>query len=90
MAGNANSGKRKDKIWRDALNLEANREIDGEKQIVLAAKQLMLKVLAGDVQALKEFGDRMDGKPAQAIIGGEDGENPIKMTFEWQTTPPSA
>jgi hypothetical protein len=65
MAGNSNSGKHKDRLWRDALNLEANREVDGEKQITLAAKQLMVKCLAGDVSALKEFGDRLDGKPPQ-------------------------
>ncbi len=82
MAGNANSGKHKAKLWRDALNLESNREVEGEKQITLAAKQLMLKCLAGDVSALKELGDRLDGKAPQALTGGDDDDNPIKMTHQ--------
>jgi hypothetical protein len=32
--------------------------------------------------ALKEFGDRIDGKPAQAIIGGEDDEPAVKTLSE--------
>ncbi len=34
------------------------------------------KELGGDVTALKEIGDRLDGKPAQAVeLGGKDGED---------------
>jgi len=67
MAGNSNSGKHKAKIWHDALNYEANiiDKATGLKQIQLAAQQLMMKCLAGDIPALKEFGDRLDGKPPQ-------------------------
>lgn len=67
MAGNANSGRRKEKLWRDALWLEGNRldELTGEKQIARAARVLFQKAMEGDVPALKEIGDRLDGKPAQ-------------------------
>jgi hypothetical protein len=48
----------------------------------LAAKLLDL-VAAGDLGALKEFGDRLDGKPAQIIVGGseEDGP-PVRLIIE--------
>lgn len=42
------------------------------KQVAAAA--LVAKAASGDVAALKEFGDRMDGKVPQAIEHqGEDG-----------------
>jgi hypothetical protein len=31
--------------------------------------------------AIKEIGDRMDGKPAQAIVG--DDSQPITLTITW-------
>jgi hypothetical protein len=33
----------------------------------LLAKNLVTKAIAGDVQAAKEIGDRLDGKPAQSM-----------------------
>lgn len=41
------------------------------------AEKLLDLVATGDLAALKEFGDRMDGKPAQAIIG--DSEQPLEF-----------
>jgi len=39
-----------------------------------------LLIRAGEeTAAFREVGDRLDGKPAQAIIGGEDGDDPIAM-----------
>ena len=32
--------------------------------------------------AAKEIGDRLDGKPAQAIIGGDEGDSPIRVIAE--------
>jgi hypothetical protein len=33
----------------------------------------------GDVGAMREFGDRLDGKVAQAIIGGEGDDPPVQL-----------
>ena len=49
------------------------------KAIDELADKLIDLVAAGDLTALKEFGDRLDGKPAQAIIGGDDGDPPIRF-----------
>jgi hypothetical protein len=38
------------------------------------------KAQDGDVPAIKELADRLDGKVAQAIIGGED-DDPAVKTF---------
>lgn len=39
------------------------------------AEKLLAKVDEGDMTAIKEFGDRIDGKPVQAIAN--DGDTPF-------------
>jgi len=36
--------------------------------------------MAGDVPALKEIGDRLDGKVPQALVGGDEDSQPIRIT----------
>lgn len=43
-----------------------------------ADKLAALAIDDGDKWALEEIGDRLDGKPAQAIIGGDEDDPPIK------------
>ncbi len=38
--------------------------------------------LGGDLAAIKEIGDRLDGKPAQAIENGEDGAFEVLQRIE--------
>jgi hypothetical protein len=67
--GNKNATK--NKPWAEALNRALLAE-DGKKLRSLAEK-LIERAEGGDISALKEIGDRMDGKAAQAITG-PDGE----------------
>lgn len=39
----------------------------------------------GDVQSIRELADRLDGKPAQAIIG-DNSEDPINLVTEIRRT----
>ena len=84
MAGNANSGPRKAKVWRDTLLLTLNRE-DGDlpekgktnlETLVLTQVHL---AIAGDTQSIRDIADRIDGKPAQALVGGEEDDPAIKL-----------
>jgi len=62
------SGRSKDKIWTDALRRAMLRKASGEdKQAIekLADKCLEL-AMGGDVSALKEIGNRLDGMPVQS------------------------
>ena len=73
----------KDKPVRDALRMEAVLAAEGRKctapkgSLRHAARQLLIRA-GEETAAFREVGDRLDGKPAQAIIGGEDGDNPIR------------
>lgn len=69
-AGNKNATK--NKPWADAINRALLAE-DGKKLRALADK-LVSVALDGDVTALREIGDRLDGKPAQAITGPGGGD----------------
>lgn len=61
--GNKNAVK--NKPWSDAINRALLAE-DGKKLRALADK-LIDKAMEGDVPALREIGDRMEGKAMQAI-----------------------
>lgn len=73
--GNKNATK--NRPWAEAINRVLLAE-DGKKLRALAEK-LVEKALEGDVSALKEIGDRSDGKPAQAIVGADGGDLVVKI-----------
>lgn len=80
MAGNANSGGAKAKPFRDALRMEiAAAGADG-KALRTVARSLLNQAMAGEQWAVRELADRIDGKVAQAIIGGDDDDPPVKIT----------
>lgn len=65
--GNKNAAKAK--VWHAAILRALERRdqsrTDGIKELDALAEKLLQLVAAGDLAALKEFGDRLDGKPAQ-------------------------
>ena len=73
-------GAKSDKEWRGAIML-AIKELRAEtgnagkvKALRLLARKLVDKGLDGDIAALKEIGDRLDGRPSQAHeVNGPDG-----------------
>ena len=77
--GNQNAAKAK--IWHAAIMraLRKRSRTDALEALDDLAEKLLEKVSEGDLPALKEFGDRLDGKPAQAIIGGGEDDPPIKV-----------
>lgn len=77
-------GQQRDKPFRDALRMEAKLAEDGTEtpapkgSLRWIARQLLNRA-GEETAAAREVGDRLDGKPAQAIIGGDEDENPVKM-----------
>ena len=76
--GNTNA-KKENREWANAIR----RAVKKRKRINALADALLNKAEAGDISALKEFGDRYDGKVAQQIVGpGEGGEHTIITRIE--------
>ena len=70
--GNVNALK--GKPWAAALQRAlAKREDEGGRGLKYIAEVLADKAADGDMAAIKELGDRLDGKPAQTIGGDPDG-----------------
>lgn len=80
MAGNANSGRRQEKPFRDALRMELAALGDDSKALRAVARRMIDLAVIGEQWAVRELADRVDGKVAQAIIGGEETDPPIKIT----------
>lgn len=73
-----------DKAWRDAIRAAVMRAHDDPKKgkrLHALADKLVDEGLTGDVAALKEIGDRLDGKVPQALIGGAEDDPPIALGF---------
>lgn len=69
--------------WRDALIAAANQQVEGapegRRKLHAIADKLVALAEAGEVQAIKELGDRLDGKAAQQIVHSGDEENPVRV-----------
>ncbi len=81
QSGNPNG--RPPKAWTmSSLIEEALEEVEektGKSFKSLVAKRLAHMAVGGDIQAIKEINNRMDGKPVQRQILAGDEENPIRI-----------
>jgi len=84
MANPNSRGQQRDKPFRDALRMELADVGDDHKALRRIARNLIKlaggesDALDGGLGAIKELADRLDGKPAQAIIGGDEDDPAIK------------
>ncbi|CAB4161506.1 hypothetical protein UFOVP770_54 [uncultured Caudovirales phage] len=77
--GNTNSSKN-NRLWADTLK-RALLQADGNK-IRAIAEALIEKAASGDVSAIRELGDRVDGKPTQQI--DQTTEHSGEVTYTWK------
>lgn len=73
--------KTKEKPFLEALRIALAEAGPDHKALRRIAYALIEKAAGGDIQAVKEIADRLDGKVPQSVTGENDG--PIKITFEW-------
>lgn len=75
--GNKNAAKTK--TWNAAIMraLEARSLVNQKNALDELANKLLDNCMDGDMSALKELGDRLDGKAAQSVTVGGDEENPL-------------
>lgn len=69
-------------MWREAIRraLVDKTKREGRDALTAIAHKLLEMCENGDIQAIKELGDRMDGKPT-VIVGG-DSDNPVITRIE--------
>jgi hypothetical protein len=78
-----NQNARKAKVWEGALRAalaqyeNAEAGIKPGEALRKIAEVVVGKALVGDKDAVREIGDRLDGKPAQAITGADGG--PVQL-----------
>jgi hypothetical protein len=74
--------QQRDKIYREALRLELADMSEGAdlKKLRQIARAHIEKAASGDMQAIKELADRLDGRPAQ-ILDLNDPDKPTNRGF---------
>lgn len=78
--GNQNASRAKK--WREAISRALARMPEAgtvDQGLDKLADKLVTAAQAGEQWALLEIGNRLDGKPPQAIIGGDEDDPPIAV-----------
>jgi hypothetical protein len=73
--GRSGTNKGKDKIWSEAIRRAVLRTTADKKtrRLDALADKLVSAGIDGDIPAIKEIGDRLEGKPTQMVAGDPDG-----------------
>lgn len=83
MAGvKGRSGPKQEKPWRDALLKAVSKRAgkEGPQFLEKVADAVVQAAVTGDMQAAKEIGDRLDGKPRQELEHTGDVGIPFVIT----------
>jgi hypothetical protein len=79
--GNQNAAKAK--VWAAAIQRALERRQPADKRIKAIdelADKLLDSCAEGELAALKELGDRLDGKAAQAVtLAGDEAGAPVRL-----------
>lgn len=83
MAGRPPKEKSFANMLRIAVMADGNKK--GEPKLREIAEKLVEEAIKGESWAIQQVADRLDGKPAQAIVG-DDEADPIRMVTEIRRT----
>lgn len=79
VSGNP-GGRKANREWTDALRLAVKRTEGDKTKLAQMAENTVEKAIAGEGWAVKEIGDRLEGKAMQAVeVSGTDG-GPIEIS----------
>lgn len=85
-APKGNKNAKKAKIWTAAIERALEkRSKESFQELDRCAEALIDQCLKGDMTALKELGDRLEGKPAVTVAS--DPENPFVMVTKITIAP---
>jgi len=69
--------------WAEALRLCAQEvDVSGRKRLRELAEKVFEMAIAGDMEAVKEIGNRLDGKPRQEVVA-EVNSNVTVTDYSW-------
>lgn len=76
----------KEKSFANMLRIAISEAVKGKSHTKLraVADSLVEKAISGDVNAIKEVADRLDGKVPQGVIGGGDSDPAVKLVVVWK------
>jgi len=83
-----NRNNERPKIWSAAIQRALERRTTRDKKIKAIdelADKLLDACAEGDLVALKELGDRLEGKPAQAITGADGNKLTLTLDAPWMS-----
>jgi hypothetical protein len=82
--GNANveRGKRWSGAIRRALNEYTDDNVKQGEALLKIAEGIVREAIAGDKDAIREIGNRLDGKPAQALTLSGDSDSPLDVNHK--------
>lgn len=85
--GNNNAAKAK--VWSAAINraLQERSRLSQKEALDDLAEKLLSLCDQGDLGALKELGDRLEGKAAQSVKVGGDEDNPFSIVTRIELVP---
>ena len=76
----------KERSFANMLNIAIKEAHDeGRDKLRAVADKLVELAVSGDMQAIKEVADRIDGKVPQAVVG-DDESDPLRMVTEIRRT----
>src|SRR6266446_4994903 len=71
-------GQQRDKPYREALRMELAAAGEDMKKLREIARVHIARCEAGDMQAIKDLADRLDGRPAQILEHSGPDTDPIR------------
>lgn len=80
--GNTNSSAA-NRLWANTIR-RAVAQSDPEK-LRKIAERLLEMAEGGDIQAMKELGDRLDGKPKQQVENTGKDDGPLEVILSWKS-----
>lgn len=70
------SGRPKDRPWKDAIRraLARAKDVGDRRELDQLAWTLLAKAADGDISALQEVANRLDGRVPQPVVGDDDAD----------------
>lgn len=83
-APEGNQNARKGRIWGQAIERALGRRAKSDQieAVDALAEKLLTLCDAGDLQALKELGDRLEGKSPQAVTVSDPDGGPVGVLIQ--------